>query len=689
MFTRDNRFILTASGADTPRLWDVATGKEVQRFAGHQYQVNSAVFSPDERKVLTASRDKTARLWDVETGKELRRFVGHEAGLWMAAFSPDGRFVLTSSEDGTACLWNASTGRELCRIISFRDGTWAVVDPEGRYDASDGGNIEGLHWVVGNEPIALYQLKERYYDPGLLAKIMGFDKEPLRDVSAFKSVRLFPQVEYVAPAPGSTKLTVRLTNRGGGIGRVRVLVNGKEISADARGPRPDPQATRAELSVDLAGAAIKPGLPNTIEVLAWNAEGYLSSRGAKLVWTPEGQAMTKPPEVYAVVGGISTYSSSSINLRYAAKDAEDFAKALLLGSKRLFGADKVHLTVLSTSGNAGTIAPTKENFRKAFEAARKAKPEDLFIVYLAGHGVALRLSGDNDTYCYLAQEARSTDLTDPAVRAASSITSDEMVDWIKQVPALKQVMILDTCAAGAAASRLIENRNVSSDQVRAIERLKDRTGFHVLMGSAADRVSYETSQFSQGLLTYALLEGMKGAALLKDEFIDVSKLFQYAADRVPELARSIRVGGIQRPLIAAPRGTSFEIGQLGKADKQQIPLASAKPLILRPVFIGSDQGFDDLDLMSYVRKRLEEESYAAPRGRATAEVVFVEADELPGAIRPFGQYRVEGDRIRVTVNLVRDGQRLGSFVVESRKGDPAGLAASIVAKIAEALKSMR
>jgi hypothetical protein len=264
-----------------------------------------------------------------------------------------------------------------------------------------------------------------------------------------------------------------------------------------------------------------------------------------------------------------------------------------------------------------------------------------------------------------------------------------MVEWIKQVPALKQVMILDTCAAGAAQAKLSESRNLSSDQIRAIERLKDRTGFHVLMGSAADKVSYETSQFSQGLLTYALLEGMKGAALLKEEFIDVSKLFQYAADRVPELARSIRVGGIQRPLIAAPRGTSFEVGQLKSEDKQAIPLAREKPLVLRPVFINADQGFDNLELMARVRKRLEEESYAGVRGRAGADVVYVEADELPGAVRPFGQYRVEGETVRVTVNLIRDGQKAGSFEMEGQRSDTAGLVAKIVARIAEALKGLR
>lgn len=43
--------------------------------------------------------------------------------------------------------------------------------------------------------------------------------------------------------------------------------------------------------------------------------------------------------------------------------------------------------------------------------------------------------------------------------------------------------------------------------------MKDRTGTHVITGCAADAVSYEASRFGQGLLTYSLLEGMKGASL--------------------------------------------------------------------------------------------------------------------------------------------------------------------------------
>ena len=258
-FSPNGKTILTASWDGKARLWETATGKEVLAFVGHTLSVTSVAFAPDGKRVLTGSMDKTARLWDAESGKEEMVYKGHTAAINSAAFAPDGHHVLTGSEDCTTRVWDPQTGRPLCNLISFRDGTWAVVDADGRYDASNGGDVEGLHWVVGLEAIALKQLKERYYDPGLLAKYMGFNKEPVRPVSAFTEAKLFPDADFAAPTGKSTKLTLNLANRGGGIGKVQVFVNGKEVAADARGPKPDTTAKQAALTVDLAGALGRAG----------------------------------------------------------------------------------------------------------------------------------------------------------------------------------------------------------------------------------------------------------------------------------------------------------------------------------------------------------------------------------------------------------------------------------------------
>ena len=124
--------------------------------------------------------------------------------------------------------------------------------------------------------------------------------------------------------------------------------------------------------------------------------------------------------------------------------------------------------------------------------------------------------------------------------------------------------------------RLGDRRELSPDQVRAVELLKDSTGSWVLMGSAADAVSYEATRYGQGVLTYALLQGMRGAALDEGGRVDVSRLFAFAQQQTEQLARGI--GGVQRPLVRAPGGQTFPIGFLSPADRVRIPLASIKPV---------------------------------------------------------------------------------------------------------------
>lgn len=678
-FSPDGRMILVGGlgdVADDPDttlavLCDAANGQHVRRFKGPIEMVLSVAFSPDGQQALTGSENGTARLWDVSTGKELRTLAGHSGPIGSVVFSPDGRKVLTGSTDKTTRLWDAASGKELCRLVSFLDGTWAVVDPEGRFDASNGGDVAGLHWVVGNEPIALSQLKERYYEPGLLAKIMGFNREPLRDVSQLRDVKLFPAVQLTAPTPQNPKLGVHLVDQGGGIGRVAVLVNGKELTADARGPKPQADAKELDLQVDLANDPRLVSGQNKIEVQAFNAEGYLRSRGAELLYDLGLQSLTPKTEVWAVVAGVSDYRGDSLDLRYAAKDAEDFAKALRLSASRLFGAERVHLSVLTGSQAETARQASRTNLVAALTAARKAAATDVLVIYLAGHGV--NHGGQDGDFYFLTSEAHTADLTDPELRRQIAISSAELTELIKAIPALKQVLILDTCAAGRLVERITEKRDVPSSQTRALERVKDRTGVFLLAGCAADRASYEASRYGQGLLTYSLLLGMRGAALRDDQFVDVNRLFDFSADRVPELAQGI--GGIQRPVRAIPiGGVSFDIGQLLSEDKPQIPLQTVLPLVLRASFQDEDRLRDHLNLSKQVNERLREVS---ARGRE-APLVFVDAEEFPGACELVGRYRVRGDTVTVTVLVSQGSRKPARFETAGRTGAVPELATEIV-----------
>ena len=206
------------------------------------------------------------------------------------------------------------------------------------------------------------------------------------------------------------------------------------------------------------------------------------------------------------------------------------------------------------------------------------------------------------------------------------------------------------------------------------------------MKRATRPVSYEASRYGQGLLTYALLKGMKGAALRNDEFVDVSKLFQFARDEVEQLAKDI--GGIQKPMVFAPTDDSFEVGQLKTEDRLKIPLATPRPMILRPLFFDEAADDDTLSLMKIVRARLRDESFVTGRGASPGILVFVDDDEFPGGIRPTGRYTVQGNNVTLTLRLRRDGIEIANTQVTGTKDDVPGLAAKVVEAVKEAIRKL-
>ncbi|MGH3871771.1 MAG: WD40 repeat domain-containing protein [Pseudonocardiaceae bacterium] len=70
MFSRDGRFLATASSDTTVGLWDVTDPVRPSVLAaplvGHTDNVYSVAFSPDRHTLVTASHDKIVRLWETD-----------------------------------------------------------------------------------------------------------------------------------------------------------------------------------------------------------------------------------------------------------------------------------------------------------------------------------------------------------------------------------------------------------------------------------------------------------------------------------------------------------------------------------------------------------------------------------------------------------------------------------------------
>jgi WD40 repeat protein len=69
----------------------------------HAHRPTSAAFSHDVPRIVTASGDETVRAWDVETGAALVVLHGGESGVASTAFSSDGTRIVSE----TARVWDS------------------------------------------------------------------------------------------------------------------------------------------------------------------------------------------------------------------------------------------------------------------------------------------------------------------------------------------------------------------------------------------------------------------------------------------------------------------------------------------------------------------------------------------------------------------------------------------------------
>jgi len=62
--------------------------------------------SPDGTILAAAGVNNSVCLWDLTTGRELNKRSGHAGQILSLAFSPDGKTLVSGSEDTTALVWD-------------------------------------------------------------------------------------------------------------------------------------------------------------------------------------------------------------------------------------------------------------------------------------------------------------------------------------------------------------------------------------------------------------------------------------------------------------------------------------------------------------------------------------------------------------------------------------------------------
>jgi uncharacterized caspase-like protein len=175
----------------------------------------------------------------------------------------------------------------------------------------------------------------------------------------------------------------------------------------------------------------------------------------------------------------------------------------------------------------------KENIiSKINKLSKIIKPNDGFILFVAGHGVLLQ-----NQYYMLTHDY------DGMVNDASMISSNEIVEMSKKIKSLSQLFIFDTCHAGGV------DTIVSGLYDARMSVLAKKMGLHIYASANSIQEAQDGYQ-GNGLFTYALLDGLnnkKEADKNNDSRVSLVELGEYAKRSTMDISK--KIGHMQTPLI--------------------------------------------------------------------------------------------------------------------------------------------
>lgn len=176
-FSRDGKYIVTASQDGGVRIWDAITGEQKgTTLIGHTGSVNWAFFNHDDSCIISDSSDGTIRIWELspkvpykivgraknipfeekvlfnnyrlefhhskdvsimntETKLVIKKLKGHKSDVSCAIFCPDGTIIATTAYDGTVRLWDFKTGEQIGPTLEghTEKPRMAAFSPDGRF----------------------------------------------------------------------------------------------------------------------------------------------------------------------------------------------------------------------------------------------------------------------------------------------------------------------------------------------------------------------------------------------------------------------------------------------------------------------------------------------------------------------------------------------------------------------------
>jgi uncharacterized caspase-like protein len=240
-------------------------------------------------------------------------------------------------------------------------------------------------------------------------------------------------------------------------------------------------------------------------------EGALDQRGTLYILSI---GVDKYPKL-----GMSCKTSSgkpkSCDLGVAGADAREFAKTMAAQLGPLH--EKIVPRVLVNDSDAADI-PTSSNVLDALGMLRQSGPNDTIVIFVAGHGI-----NEGVNYRFLPTDAEFS---------GGRLRASTVVPWVNFQEAIeaaggRRILFLDTCHSGNSYNQRLSNESYAANIV-------------VYSAARWDQTALEATGLGHGLFTYAVVEGMNGAARAPAGDVKTESLRNFLATRVSALAKQLK-----------------------------------------------------------------------------------------------------------------------------------------------------
>lgn len=231
---------------------------------------------------------------------------------------------------------------------------------------------------------------------------------------------------------------------------------------------------------------------------------------------------------FAVLIGVSEYKYPDAGLRdldFADDDARAMADFLKSPAGGKFADTDIRL-LLNQDASINAVKSALE------QIAKLARPEDMVVIFIAGHGAPDPVSPQN--LYFLLNDTKVVDMK------GTAFPMNELRLYLDTKLAAKRVLtLIDTChsaginqgskelVSGRDLVRVGDENNISNFYLA--KQLFKESGRAVLTSSDVNEVSQESAKWNNhGVFTWALLEGLRGKAdFNRDNIVTTGEIFQY------------------------------------------------------------------------------------------------------------------------------------------------------------------